>query len=342
MTPDQNARPVPFLDATAPIPVDRPFTRAEARAEGVGWRRLRGWVDDGRLLTPVHGVFHAAQLPDGLELRGACLRLVAPPEAVITDETAGWFHGAEMVLAPGDHLVVPRVSMVLPPGRRLRNGLAVGGERTFLDDEVVELEGMRLTSILRTACDLGRRRNSDRAFAGMEAMANLPGFELQEFLERALGKRFHGYRWVCGLRAWAPHVRRGVQSQEESVVRKRWIECPGLPYPEPQILIPGPHGPCKCDMGNEEIRYGVEYYGEQWHGPEQAEHDEERVAWFEREEGWVIDVFRRPNLYGPTQDVQARLHAGVARARRRYGERAWRGQARWERGIDEQVRQALE
>ena len=327
MSDDDDSRPA-FLDERAPVPIDRPFTRAEVAAEGVTTRQLREWVVAGLLCSPLRGVYHAAQLPDGLALRAACLRLVAPDDAVVTDHTAGWFHGAAMILLPGDHLAVPPVSMFLPPGHRLRNDLADSGERTFLDTEVMEVEGLRVTTPIRTMCDLGRARNSDRAFAAMESMANLPSIDLREFVDVATGSRFRGYRWVRGLRGWAPHVRRGVQSQEESIVRKRWIGCPALPYPEPQVPIRGPHGWCYLDMGNEEIRYGAEYDGELWHGPEQAEHDRERREWFAEEEQWLVDVFRKPDVYGPLQNVQARLHAGVAEARRRRGSSAWRGQDR--------------
>ncbi len=310
------------------MPIDRPFTRAMALRECVSDRQLLRWVHAGLLLNPMRGVYHASQLPDGLELRAACLRLVAPPDAVITDETAGWFHGAPMILAPNDHLVVPRVSMFLAPGNRLRNEFAASGERTFLDEEVIDLHGLRVTSKLRTACDLGRAPNSDRAFAGMDAMANLEEFDLAALLRAANSRRYRGYRRIIQLRAWAPHVRRGVQSPEESVLRKRWIECSSLPYPEPQVPVLGPYGRCYLDLGNQELRYGAEYDGEKWHGPDQEAHDLQRREWLDREEGWTIDVFRRRDVYGREQNVRERLIAGVISARKRTGSAAWQGQNR--------------
>ena len=122
--------PYDVLDDSAPIPVDRPFHRNEAAAEGVSDRQLATWCRDGLLAHPIRGVYHAAQLPAGIDLRLACLRLVVPEDAVATDRTAGWLHGASMVLAPNDHLVVPRVSLFRPCGYRLRNELATSGERS--------------------------------------------------------------------------------------------------------------------------------------------------------------------------------------------------------------------
>ena len=101
------------------VPTDRPFSYREARAEGVTDRQLAAALGAGHLVSPLRGIFHAAHLPDGLDLRIACLRLVVPDDAVITDRTAGWLHGASMILAPNDHLDVPPVSMYRSPGYRL-------------------------------------------------------------------------------------------------------------------------------------------------------------------------------------------------------------------------------
>lgn len=322
-------RPAPaFLGDEARISVDQPFTRAAALQEGVSKRQLATWVDEGLLVNPLRGIYHVAQLPDGLELRAECLRLVAPADAVVTDETAGWFHGASMVLAPNDHLAVPRVSMFLTPGNRLRNELAASGERTFVSGEVVELHGVRVTSKLRTTCDLGMRRNRDRAFSGMDMMANVADYDLRELVELAESKRFKGYRWVRQFRELAPHVRAGAQSPPESLLRLRWIDCPALPYPRPQVPVRGPNGWYYVDVGNEDLRYGAEYYGAKWHAEEQQPHDEARREWLERQEEWTIDVFRSHNIYGPHQDVTRRLLEGAVTARRRSGTRAWSGQDR--------------
>ena len=100
-----------FLTSSAHVPIDRPFTTSWARAHGVDPRRLRAWVRSGLLVAPVHGVLDAAQLPDSLDLRLACLRPVVPEHAVVTDRTAAWLHGAPMVLEPNAHVRVPRVDI---------------------------------------------------------------------------------------------------------------------------------------------------------------------------------------------------------------------------------------
>src|SRR3954452_15910108 len=139
---------VPLLKADAPVPIDRPFTTGWARAQGVDPRRLRAWVRAGLLVAPVHGVLHAAQLDDTLELRIECLRLVVPEHAVITDRTAAWLHGASMALQPGAHLRVPTVDMFLLPGGRIRRATARSGQRELFGSEIEEIGGLRVTTPL--------------------------------------------------------------------------------------------------------------------------------------------------------------------------------------------------
>ena len=89
------------LDGRFPLPLDRPFTHGTAREAGLQNRDLGVLVTEGFLRRLVAGVYVADQVPDSLALRAQALRLVVPPDAVVTDRTAGWLHGAPMVLAPG-------------------------------------------------------------------------------------------------------------------------------------------------------------------------------------------------------------------------------------------------
>jgi len=314
-----------LLDDSAPVPVDRPFHRTEAVAEGVTDRQLSAWCRDGLLAHPVRGVYHAAQLPAGIDLRLACLRIVVPEDAVVTDRTAGWLYGASMVLAPNDHLVVPRLSMYRPAGYRLRNALTASGERAFLDDEVVELGGVRVTSVLRTTCDLGRLRHRESAFCAMEAMARTGAVDLDELREVSGGRRYRGYRWVTNLRDLAPRVEGKTQSPPEGIILLRWQDCPDLPRPRPQVHVPAPDGRSfYVDVGVEGLRYGAEYDGVEWHGPERRQHDVDRRGWMTTSRQWEFDIFDKGSLYGRTSDVERRLHEGVRARRLAVGERAWR------------------
>ncbi len=62
--------------------------------------------------------------------------------------------------------------------------------------------GIPVTTMLRTAWDLGRVRSRERAISGHGPDASLPGFPLDAFLAGV--ERFRGERWVTTLRMLAP------------------------------------------------------------------------------------------------------------------------------------------
>ena len=291
-----------------------PFTTATALEAGASFARLRAWVGAGLLEHPVRGVYHSPLLRDDLELRLAVLRLVVPEDCVVTDRTAGWLWGADMILAPGDHLVVPRVSVFGTPGNRLRNGLVESGERSLSDEDVVSMSGLRVTSPLRTACDLGRLLHRDQAFAAMDSMATLGKFTVQDLVRSV--PRFRGYRGVVQLRSLSPLIDPKSQSPGESVLRLRWIDV-GLPRPECQIPVSSPYGGTWwLDLGDRGCRLAAEYDGEEFHGEDQQAHDRRRRGWLRRTQGWTIVVARRDNVYGRHQDIDTLLREGAAEAAR--------------------------
>lgn len=310
------------LDPRLSLPLDRPFTTAEARREaGLNYDRLRRLVADGVLHRPIRGVYHVASLQDSLELRCACLRLIVPEDAVVVDRHAGWLHGAEMVLAPNEHLNLAPVTVFLPAGRgRLRNALADSGERTFRADDLTEVHGLRVTTPIRTAWDLGRNRWPERSLAAMDQMLRLGQFSKAALVDGV--ERFRGARWVRTLRVMVDLVDGRAESPPESVLRLRWIEV-NLPEPQPQIEVwDGRDFLGRLDVGNEDLRYAGEYDGAEWHStPEQQAHDRRRRKAVEERGEWLVDAFVKENLWGPTADVERRLREGAAEAQRRYGRR---------------------
>src|SRR4051812_7710443 len=231
----------PFLDSSAPVPIDRPFMSSWARAEGVDVRRLRTWLSSGHLVSPVHGVLYAAQLRDCLELRIECLRLVVPEHAVVTDRTAAWVHGAPMVLEPNAHLHVPRVDLFLLPGGRIRRGVVRSGQRELFTSEIEEVGGLRVTTRARTMCDLGMQLPRRQAFAAMCSLLKVGGFTLDDIRQQADG-RFKGHRWVRQLRGLVPLCDARFESPGECNLALIWHDTPGLPAFEPQFRVDGPDG----------------------------------------------------------------------------------------------------
>jgi hypothetical protein len=299
------------LDSSCNLPLDVPFTAAVARAEGVPRHLLTRWCQQGLLRQPIRRVYVSSALPDSPLLRAQCLILVTPDDCVICDRHAGWLHGAEMVLAPNEHLHARPISMFRPSGNgRLENGIVISGERNLIPSDITEVLGLPVTTVLRTAWDLGRVRRREDAISALDQMFRLPGFPVEVFLAGV--ERFRGMRWVTTLRVIAPLADGRAESPPESILRLYWIDA-GLPWPVPQlevwvdgVLI------ARLDIGNLKIRYAVEYDGVEWHSsPAQIAHDRRRRLAV-REQDFTVDVFTKASVFGQHRDVEARLAAVAA------------------------------
>ena len=301
--------PDALLRALDALPPTAPFTSALARREGVSYAVLRRLVARGLLVHPVRGVYHSPSLPDSLELRIEVLKQIVPERAVVTDRTAAWVLGGVRVLAPGAHMVVPEVSMFCLPGSRLRNKLVASGQRSLLTSDILTLDGVRVTTPLRTACDVGRLLHRDQAIGVMDALAATGGLTPGRLSVES--RRFSGFRGVVQLRALAPLVDAASGSPGESTLRLRWYDI-GLPRPQCQVQELGATGgPLFIDVGLADHRLGAEYFGEEFHGPADLQHDEDRLTWLRDERGWVIVVARKHNVYGHDQDVEGPLAAAA-------------------------------
>jgi hypothetical protein len=226
---------------------------------------------------------------------------------VVTDRTAAWLHGID-VLRPGDHLVPPPVEVFQPPGcTRVRTAANQGGERTLLPDDVQVLHGVRVTTPLRTALDLGRLTRRDHALSALDALLRLERFEKAELLGAV--ERFRRQRGVVQLRELAPLADGRAESPGESVLRLRWLDAQ-LPAPEPQIEV-RENGilRARVDLGVADLRFAAEYDGWDWHSSKaQREHDKARRDWLSRH-GWTVVVLTRREVYDDPGLAAQRIRA---------------------------------
>lgn len=306
---------IPLLGDDFPLPLRDPFTVRQAEAAGISRHQLRVMTKVGLVRRMVKGVYVAAQVPDSIVLRGRALALVVPSHAVVTDWTACWFHtGYDR---PGSHLVEPELSLFRQVGHdRLRNHLCSSGQRTFTADDVCRVGELAVTSPLRTAWDLGRLAPRDRAIGALDALLRTGSFSHDELLEGV--ERFKGMRGVVQLRALAPLADPRAESPGESTLRLRWLDLPTLPRPTPQVSITvGGVEVYRIDLGVEELRYGCEYDGAEFHTDEDQDglRRQDLLARF----SWDVDGVRRDNVWGPRRDVDEILVRGIDRARRALG-----------------------
>ena len=216
----------------------------------------RGLLTEYQLRRWYRPIFRDVYLPRGVRpsLRdrtiGASLRTRG--YGVIAGAAASALHGARWVDAD------VRIEVI---GKHLRkqSGLIVRNE-SLRDDEITEVAGLRVTTVARTAYDLGRHLPRHKAVARLDALARVGRFRAAEVL--AVADRHPGARGLARLRVALPLVDPGAESPRESELRVTLIDA-GFPVPTTQIpLYSGGRVVARLDMGWEEHQLAAEYDGE--------------------------------------------------------------------------------
>lgn len=278
----------PFAGSTAPI--------GRGTMAGPRYRRLaRGayWVA-GEEVT--HGRMIQAMLA------------VLPDDVVLRGWSAAWMWG--LCWARDDD----PVEVAMPHARRVRSrtGLQVSGEELGAD-EVVEREGVRVTTPARTAFDLGRRLAHDQAVAAMDALLRIGGAKPEEV--RAVAARHlraSGRRQALAAAASADPR---SESPRESLLRLA-VQQAGLPPPVPQfeVRVDG-RFVARLDLAWPELKVALEYDGahhrdRDQYGRDLTRHNALRAA------GWVVfqvDAAQWPRLDAVLADVARELAKRGAR-----------------------------
>jgi hypothetical protein len=276
---------------------------------------LRALVSRGLVRRVGQGVYAVAQAPDTIEFRAAALRLVVAPSAVITDRTAAWLHGIDLLPRTAAS-TMPPISVFDRPGYRARRPGVVSGERMLSERDIMVVDGVVVTTPLRTACDLGRLLYRFDALAALDQFLRL-GVNHEELLFEI--RRFKGYRGVIQLRVLAPLADGRAESVAESWLRLFWYDA-GLPAPELQWWEHNDLGTpiYRLDLALPEAMFGAEYNGEEFHSSdEDRESDEIRLDWLDEQRNWHIEVFVKADVFGFQADPRPRLQQGLVVARRR-------------------------
>jgi hypothetical protein len=302
-----------LLDGSCPLPLDLPFTAAIAATLGVSHAQLRRLVARGLVRRVCRGVYAVTQAPDDLAFRARALGLVVSPSAVVTDRTAAWLHGVDIL--PRSALTIPPpVSVFQRPGTRSRRDGVASGERMLLPRDVVEVGGLAVTSPLRTALDLGRLLWRFDALGALDQFLRI-GVAADELLAEV--ERFKGFRGVVQLRFLASLADPRAESLAESALRLHWYDA-GLPKPEPQWWVFDERGIAlfRLDLALPEVLFAAEYDGTEFHSSDSDRaHDHGRRSWLADCRCWLIEVFVNDDLYRLHADPARRLQAGLQQAK---------------------------
>ncbi|WP_426978929.1 DUF559 domain-containing protein [Pseudarthrobacter sp. O4] len=273
-----------------------PFTVYEARASSLSSARLRSsdLTSAGRLLY----------LPTGwdYELRSLARALsAATPGAWISHLTAAallglWlpsrYRGCREL-----HLSKPKA---LPPVRR--QGV-VGHTVLAFDDELMVLDGIRISTPARTWLDLARILPLEDLVAAGDQLVRRPRPELEGRMEpwatvprlKAMLTRHPKLKGIVKAREATALIRAGADSAPETFLRLA-LATAGLPEPELQVrVVPGdPYSPA-ADLGYRQQRVAIQYDGGHHLTREQQSRDNRRDESF-NSAGWRCFKFNADDL----------------------------------------------
>ena len=317
-TPCWLRRTSPCSTSAARSRSTRLHDRSRPLALGVSARGSCACCVDRALIRPVlRGTYVAAQAPDTVDLRAAALRLVVPETAVVTDRTAAWLHGVD---------ILPRSAVHAPPPpvRVRQHGVAGasprGGERHPHAAER-RRHGRPRRARHHAAADGARPRPPAVALRRARGPRRVPAHRRAARRTSSLSvERFTGQRGVVQLRFLAPlggPARRvaGRVGAAPALVRRRACRgpnCSGGSSTTTASRSSGWTSPCRRSASRRSTTAAGFH----------DEHDEQRGArrraprWLDRARGWLIEVFDKDDVYAQRADPARGCRRGSLRTAR--------------------------
>ncbi|MFV8049126.1 hypothetical protein [Mycobacterium sp. 48b] len=251
-----------------------PFVGSEAVANGeLGKSALR---------TRYTRVFRDVYVSPGTELtpliRARAGWLWSRRRGIVAGNSAAAVHGAKWV-----DLEAPLE--MIHSNRNPLAGLHVRTE-TIEDDEIVWIDGIPVTSLARTALDIGSWNTRDDAVTALDALACATDIKAADV--DLLAQRYAHRRGMQRARTALNLMDSGAQSPRETWLRLILIDG-GLPRPQTQIPVyDGPGDPfAYLDMGWEDIKVAAEYDGEEHRASSWRYNWDLRRAERIQRQGWI-------------------------------------------------------
>jgi very-short-patch-repair endonuclease len=252
------------------------FVGSHAIAEGLltrGQLRKRGYR------RVVQGVYADPGLAFDHRLKCQGVTLLLPDGAVIGGHSAAAWFGAPFAAA-GDPVTVLRTQDVPWKGPR---GVRVH-QTTLRPDERTVVDGLPLSSALRTAWDVAALEPLPVAVAALDGMVRAESIGLPEL--RVMAAQGMGRFGAARVRRAVPLVDPRAESAPESRVRVALVLA-GL-APEPQYEVrSGGRFLARVDFAWPEARVALEYEGAYHFEDGQIVRDEERMSRL-RAAGWIV------------------------------------------------------
>jgi hypothetical protein len=263
------------------LPADFPyfFCGLPFRPHQVG-RKLKWLLGLGEIRQVLKGVYVDVRVPDSQQLRADSLRLLTPPDAVVSGAATAWLHGLHTTALGPTELVEAQWVRDAP--------------------DVVEIHGLRVTSPVATAVELSMRIPRPFALSAVDAFLRSGQADLVALRAASTAYERHpGYRQGQDVLRWAD---RRAASPGESWLRLRLIDA-GFGRPDLQVRVDGNERTYRLDLGYpgrpvDGRRLGLEYDSDQWHSSKKQQSKDETRRTELDALGWHIISVRRPDLWG--------------------------------------------
>jgi len=259
------------------------LSRSQAAEHGLTRDVIRRMLRDGVIDEPVPGVLVARGAPPTWHQRLVVATMASRGAGVAGYRSAAALHGMDGY-APGPvELVVTTSRHIELPGLVMHRGP--------LDPslEVLELDGVRCTSIARTLCDLGNVDPMERVRLAFE-WAWRRGTSLvwlRHTAERMKGPRRRGPLVLLALLAEAERHVRPTESVLEVRVEEVINSLPGI-VRQHRVCRPDGTEIGRVDFAVPDLRIAIEAHSREHHfGPAPEADDADREAELQAE-GWIV------------------------------------------------------
>jgi len=237
-------------------------------------------------------------------MRLAAVRLVLPLRAVVWGLTAAWLYGADV--RREDDL---DIHVSFPKGGRIRKrpGVVVSQE-TLAPSDVWTMQGLQITSPVRTAFDCMRLLHGAERLVVADALTHLQRTSVAE-----INAYFASQLRLRNLRRGALLIDQ-IEPKSESPMETRLrvlLTDAGLPRPEAQWVVRDRRDRivARLDLAYPAAKLAIEYDGA-WHWRQRREDDRRRDA--ARRLGWLILVVSADDFYVTPDEVVSQVRAELA------------------------------
>lgn len=255
-------------------PMKVPFIGSEAVASG----ELTPYL----LRSKFTAIYPDVYMPRGVELTARSKAIAAwlwsGRRGVVAGRSAAALHGSKWIDArlPAE---------LLWTNRRPPSGIRCWSD-TLAEDDFEVVNGVRVTTPVRTALDMACRYPFEAAVIAIDALARRARLKVADI--ELLADRHQGRRGIRQARKVIEMVDPGAESPRETRLRLLLVRG-GFPRPTTQIPVYDQYGVLVAvlDMGWEDLKIAAEYDGDQHRTDRRTFNNDIRRAESVNELGWI-------------------------------------------------------